>query len=120
MNLLWFIGTFLVIYLFYFFFQIFRKNYDAEKVPVELIYLIKKYRLDMNKIEYKKIMHMVGLISAFDIAFTSTFIFNFIKNIYIAILVGLVMLIPIIIITFGYIGRFYVKKGCVLNGKQKN
>ena len=116
-DLVWFIMTFIVVYLFYFFFQIFRKKYNKDKIPVELLFLIKKYRLDMKKIKYKSIMNKIGLVSAFDIAFTSTFVFAFIKNIYLSIIVGMVMLIPLIIITFSYIGNFYVKKGCVLNGK---
>lgn len=119
-NLLWFLGTFIIVYLFYFFFQIFRKEYNKDKVPVELVFLIKKYRLDISKIKYQKIMNLIALTSAFDIAFTSTFVFAFIKNIYIAILVGMIMLIPLILITFNFIGNFYVKKGCCVNGNKKN
>lgn len=120
-DLWWFIGTFLLVYGLYFFFQIFRhKEYDKEKVPVELVFLIKKYRLDMKKIKYQGIMNMIGLVSAFNIAFTSTFVLAFIENIYIAILIGAVMLIPLILITFNFIGIFYKKKGCVLNGNKKN
>lgn len=119
-NLIWFIGSFIAVYLFYFFYQIFKKEYNNLKVPIELVYLIKKYNLDMSKIKYRRIMNKIGLISAFDIAFTSTFILAFIKNIYLAILIGAVMLIPLILITFNYIGKYYVKKGCVLNGNKKN
>lgn len=65
-------------------------------------------------------MNIIGLVSAFDIAFISTFVFAFIKNIYIAVLVGMIMFIPLIFITFNFIGKFYVKKGLVRNGNKKN
>ena len=119
-DLVWFIITFIIVYLFYYFLQIFKKKYNKDKIPVDLLFLIKKYRLDMTKIKYKSIMNKIGLVSAFDIAFTSTFVFAFIKNVYIAILVGALMLIPLILITFNFIGNFYVKKGCVLNEHFKN
>ena len=120
-DLWWFLGSFCVVYIFYYFFQVFKhKKYNPNKVPVELVFLIKKYKLDMSKIKYQKIMNFIGLISAFDIAFVSTFIFAFVKNLYLSILIGAIMLIPIILITFNFIGTYYVKKGCVLNGNKKN
>lgn len=120
-DLWWFLGSFFIVYIFYYFFQVFKqKKYNPNKVPVELVFLIRKYRLDMSNIKYQNIMNIIGLVSAFDIAFVSTFIFSFVKNLYLAILIGAIMLIPIIFITFNFIGTFYVKKGCVLNGNKKN
>ena len=120
-DLWWFLGSFFIVYIFYYFFQVFKqKKYNPNKVPVELVFLIRKYRLDMSNIKYQNIMNIIGLVSAFDIAFVSTFVFSFVKNLYLAILIGAIMLIPIIFITFNFIGTFYVKKGCVLNGNKKN
>ena len=121
-DLIWFVVTFLVIYIFYLSIYVFKKNkkYDPNKVPQELAYLIRKYRLDMKKINYKKIMNVIGLVCAFDIAFTSTFMFAFVKNIYLAIFVGAIMLVPLIVITFSFIGKYYRKKGMIINGNKKN
>ena len=120
-DLYWFLGTFVVVYLLYLFLLVLkRKELNPDKVPVELRFLIKKYRLDMSSIKYRSIMNKIGLVSAFDIAFTSTFVFAFIKNDYVAILVGAIMLIPLIFITFNFIGVYYEKKGNVLNGNKKN
>ena len=121
-DLIWFAVTFLVIYIFYLSIYVFKKNkkYDPNKVPQELAYLIRKYRLDMKKINYKKIMNVIGLVCAFDIAFTSTFMFAFVKNIYLAIFVGAIMLVPLIVITFSFIGKYYRKKGMIINGNKKN
>ncbi len=120
-DLIWFLGTFIGVYLFYLFYQIIRhRKYKPNKVPVELMLLIKKYHLDMSKINYQKIMNLIGLVSAFDIAFSATFVMKYIENIYLAILIGTVIFIPLIVITYSFIGKYYVKKGKIKNGYKKN
>ena len=121
-DLYWFLGTFIIIYLFYLFTYVIgkKKKYNKEKVPIELGYLIRKYRLDVNKVNYKKIMNQIGIVSAFDIAFTATFMFMFVKNIYLSIILGAVMIIPLIIISFNILGSIYKKKGLVKNGNKKD
>lgn len=121
-DLYWFLGTFVIIYLFYIFTYVIgkKKKFNKNKVPIELGYLVKKYRLNMNKISYKQIMNQIGLISAFDIAFTATFIFVFVKNIYLSIIIGAILIVPLIMITFNILGSFYKKKGLIENGNKKN
>ena len=120
-DLWWFLGIFLVIYIFYLIFGVLkRKKFNVDKIPVELRFLIKRYHLDMSKINYRSIMNMIGLASSFVISFTATFIFKFIKNELLMILIGGIMIIPLIFITFNFIGLYYRKKGCVINGNKKN
>ena len=120
-DLYWFLGIYLVIYLFYLFFSVLkRKKFNVKKIPVELKLLIKKYRLDMSKINYRGIMNRIALVSSFDIAFVATFIFKFIESEVWSIIIGAIMIIPVILITFNFIGLYYVKKGCVVNGNEKN
>ena len=120
-DLWWFLGIFLVIYIFYLIFGVLkRKKFNVDKIPVELRFLIKKYHLDMSKINYRSIMNMIGLASSFVISFTATFIFKYIKNELLMILIGGLMIIPLIFITFNFIGLYYRKKGCVTNGNKKN
>ena len=120
-DLWWFLGIFLVIYIFYLIFGVLkRKKFNVDKIPVELRFLIKRYHLDMSKINYRSIMNMIGLASSFVISFTATFIFKYIKNELLMILIGGIMIIPLIFITFNFIGLYYRKKGCVINGNKKN
>ena len=120
-DLWWFLGIFLVIYIFYLIFGVLkRKKFNVDKIQVELRFLIKKYHLDMSKINYRSIMNMIGLASSFVISFTATFIFKYIKNELLMILIGGLMIIPLIFITFNFIGLYYKKKGCVTNGNKKN
>ena len=122
LDLYWFIGTFVIIYLFYLFSYVIgkKKKYNKKKVPIELSYLIKKYRLDIKKLNYKKIMNEIALISSFDIAFTATFMFVFVKNIYLSIILGMIIIFPLIIITFNILGSIYKKKGLIIDGNKKN
>lgn len=118
-DLYWFLGAYLVIYLFYLVFLVLkRKKLNPDKIPVELRLLMNKYHLDMSKISYRGIMNRIALVSSFDIAFASTFVFRFIKNRYLALVIGTSMLVPLILITFSFIGKYYVKKGCVVNGNK--
>ena len=120
-DLWWFLGIFLVIYIFYLIFGVLkRKKFNVDKIPVELRFLIKRYHLDMSKINYRSIMNMIGLASSFVISFTATFIFKYIENELLMILIGGLMIIPLIFITFNFIGLYYRKKGCVTNGNKKN
>lgn len=114
----WFIAVFIIIYLFYLMFSVLkRKKYDPNNCSVEAKYLIKVYKLDMKKINYRLFLNNIGLVSAFDISFTSTLVLYFIKNTYLAIFVCFLVLIPVILITFGLIGFIYKKKGLVKNAK---
>ncbi len=120
-DLYWFVGVFILVYLFYLIFGVLRrKKINFDRIPIELILLIKKYRLDMSKIGYFGIMNFIALVSAFDIAFTTTFVCHYIEKVYLAILIGACMLVPLILITFKFIGLYYVKKGCVIDGNKKN
>ena len=120
-DLWWFLGIFLVIYIFYLIFGVLKKKkFNVDKIPVELRFLIKRYHLDMSKINYRSIMNMIGLASSFVISFTATFIFKYIENELLMILIGGLMIIPLIFITFNFIGLYYRKKGCVTNGNKKN
>ena len=61
---------------------------DKKRVPVELLLLIKKYKLDIDKINYRSIMNKIALVSAFDIAFIAVFVMKFIENVYLSIIIG--------------------------------
>ena len=45
---------------------------------------------------------------------------RFIDNVYLAILLGGVLFIPLIIITYSFIGKYYQKKGLIKDGNKKD
>lgn len=138
--MVWFIITVIVVYLFYYVWiirkydkfgrlkvkkgkkKLFGKNkgqvndYQEPKIPSEIQILIVKYRLDMSKINYRGLLKVVGLVCAIDIAFITTIV-SFVKsdNSYVLLGIGALLVLPTILISFMLLGKYFKKKGLVLN-----
>ena len=85
---------------------------EEEKIPTEVELLLYKYNLDMAKMNYKKLLKMIGSVCAFDIAFILTIIFAIpTNNIYIELIVGALLIIPVILISYSILGNYLKKKG---------
>ena len=106
-----FVIAFLIVYLFYFFTVILqKKKYDKFKKSNQVMYFINRYKLNVNKINIKKFIHIISLTNSLiiAIAFTATFL---VENILLQLLIGLLVLIPLILISYSLIGN-YLKKEC--------
>lgn len=95
------------------------KKSDNGKIPVEVDYLVSVYKIDIKKINYKKFLHIISLVASFDMAIT-VIIINFIKNIYLQILVGFFVLLPLIYLSYKFVGTYYKKKGMTNNDNERN
>jgi len=114
-KLIEFIIVFVLCYLIYLFFVILKKKnkkFNSKKLKPEESYLILKYKLDFKKINYKKYMHVVALINSFIFALTLELV-QIVKGLFLQILISLIFLVPLILICYGFIGRYYKKKGRV-------
>ena len=70
-----FLIVFILIYLFYLFFVILRKDQLKKfKNNTSLRYLVKVYKLNINKLNIKKIANIIGIANSFIIAFTYTIV----------------------------------------------
>ena len=106
-----FVIAFLIVYLFYFFTVILqKKKYDKFKKSNQVMYFVNRYKLNVNKINIKKFIHIISLTNSLiiAIAFTATFL---VENILLQLLIGLLVLIPLILISCSLIG-IYLKKEC--------
>ena len=106
-----FIISFLIVYLFYLFTVILQtKRYDKFKKSNQVMYFVNKYKINIDKLNMKKFTNILGLTNALiiSIAFTATFL---VENIFLQLLIGLVVLIPLIYIFYSLLG-FYLKKEC--------
>lgn len=106
-------------YLFVFFiYQIFiirkAKRKSSKKRPMEVNYLINKYHVDIKRINYKKLLLIISLVSSLDISILVTIILIF-DSYFIKIVVALLLVIPIIVISYHFIGSYYKKKGMVID-----
>lgn len=104
-----FLVIFLLVYLFYYFFSVRKARKNGKKVPVEVQYLLIKYQINLKKIKYKKFVNSVALLGSFDIALVGTIVL-FLDNIFFQLLIGFALFIPVILISFRFVGNYYQKK----------
>lgn len=113
----WFIFDYILIYTIYYFWFI-RRTVRGEKVPSEANYLINLYNLDINKFSYRKFIKVVGLVTTFDVALVATLVAVIDSRVIWQILFSLIIIIPIIAITFMVLGKFYQQKQTKDNSKE--
>ncbi|MDO5393942.1 MAG: hypothetical protein Q4F33_04995 [Mycoplasmatota bacterium] len=87
------------------------KKKDKEtKLPMEIKFLVNKYKLDLKKVDYHRLLHVMAVVSSFDISFivslsllTDSFILQ--------MLIILVLVVPVILISYHIVYLVYKKKG---------
>ena len=109
-EILLFIVTFIIVYLFYFVFVLSRKSV-LEKVPdsKNMLYLKYKYGIKFNKNNTKKIANTVFLANSLILSVTVTVVSMF-KSFIIGLLVGIIPLILLIFGLYHLIGTYYKNK----------
>ena len=105
-----FVVTFMVIYLIYYF-VIIRKNkdYDPNYVPVEVNFILMKHKIDIKKINYRKMLIWISLVTSFNMSLFATIIFRVVSNVYLGILFSLLIIVPLSLIGYNFIGRYFEK-----------
>ena len=112
----WFIFSFILIYIIYYVLFI-RKSKRGEKVPSEAQYLISVYKLDVNKFSYRRFIKVVGLVTSFDIAIVATIVAK-VDGIIWQILFGFVAVVPVVVLSFMLLGKYYKNKQTKDNTKE--
>lgn len=84
------------------------------KKPMEIKLLEAKYKLDLDKINYNRLLLVVSLVSSLDISILVTLVL-IIDNYLLQILLALVLAFPLILLSYSFIGKYYVKKGLIKN-----
>lgn len=91
-----------------------KTKYDPNKVPVEFYYLVSLYRLDQSKINYKKFIYTTAFINTFIIDITYMLISKLLDKWMWQLLIGIFIIILLIIILYGLLGRYYQKHGMII------
>ena len=112
----WFIFDFIIIFILYYFLFI-RRTIRGIKTPSEAQYLINLYKLDVNKFSYRKFMFNVGIVSSIDTALVATIVTN-VDGIIWQFLFGFVAVVPVIVISFMLLGKYYQNKQNKDNSKE--
>ena len=100
----------LVFLLYYLIFIRKKTKYNKNKVPVEYYYVISLYGLKEKDIDYKKFMYMTLFVNTFIIVTTYIIVFKLLDNWIWMVICGIVIIILLIVICYGIIGRYYQKK----------
>ncbi len=109
--LLEYIISYALVFLLYYLIFIRKKTkYNKNKVPVEYYYLVSLYGLRQKDIYYKKFMYISGLVNTFIIVTTYIVVSKLLNKWFIQLLCGIVIIILLIIICYGILGRYYQKK----------
>lgn len=92
-----------------------KKKGDREKKElVEIKYLDKRYKLDLDKVNYNQLLQIVALVSSFDISLIVSIILMF-DILWMEVIVGFVATLLIIAISYHFVYLFYKKKGMIKN-----
>lgn len=109
--LLEYLGVFAILWVFNYF-SIIKpklKNKKGNK-PTELEYLKKIYKIKIKNIDYKNFVYVYNTINAFIIATVYIIVVYLVSNWILKVVIGFVLLVLMLIICYGILGRYYLKK----------
>ena len=112
----WFIFGFILIFIIYYFVFI-RRAQRKEKIPVEAQYLINLYKLDIKKFSYRKFIMVVGIVTSIDISLVASIVAVVDGTVW-QILFGFVAVVPVIVVSFMLLGKYYQNKQTKDNSKE--
>lgn len=90
--------------------NIFIYRFSSEMIRPQLVYLKKIYKVSIRKDEIKEFTSLIIFINSFIIDTIYIIVLYLISNWVIRVIVGIVLLILLIIICYGLLGRYYRKK----------
>ena len=91
-----------------------KKIKELKKELAEIRFLVTKYKLDLDKVNYNKLLLVVSLVSSFDITLIVTIITLF-DSYFLSFLLACVLVLPIILFSYWLVYKFYEKKGMIKN-----
>ena len=117
-ELILFLLSFVFIFIAYQFLVVSKAKRNSKKKnkkePVEVTYLVTKYKLDMTKVNYNQLLQIISLVSSFDIALIVSLVM-IVNNFFLRLLIAFVATIVIILVSYHLVYLFYKKKGMIKN-----
>ena len=80
------------------------------KMPSEVVVFVKKYNVDLDKLNYRYFLQLMGLVIAFDLSIVITII-GFVHALWLKLLLSFILVIIIVFISFNILGKYFKKKG---------
>jgi hypothetical protein len=85
------------------------KKIEKYKKSSEVLYLIRKYKIDLKKVNFKKMARVMALANSFILANT-VFIASFFESWIIKVLISFILITPMILVVYHLLGTHYSKK----------
>ncbi|MDD5888812.1 MAG: hypothetical protein PUC82_04935 [bacterium] len=89
-------------------------NRKEKSEPAEIKFLVNKYGLDLEKVNYNQLLQIVSLTSSFDMALIVSIIM-LVDGYLWQLILAIALVIPVIFISYGLVAKFYKKKGMIRN-----
>ena len=105
-EIVYFVITFLVVYTIYYFASIRKAKKNKKKIPVEVEYLMLCYKIDVKKIPYRNFLNTIAIVGSLDVAIVATLV-SLIDGVIWQLLFGFVFVVPVIVISFTLVGKYY-------------
>ena len=91
-----------------------RKISDYDGLPSEVKYFVKKYKVDLDKVNLHGVLKLIGLVLGIDIAILSLIVLLiFRKSVMLQVIVAALLIIPTYLISLRFVGKYFKKKGLV-------
>lgn len=125
--------TILIVYIIYYFVSVTRydksghlknkknnKATDYEGLPSEVKYFVTKYNIDLDKVNLRGVLKLIGLVLGIDIAILSLAVLLIFRNsVVLQIIVAIILIIPLYLISLKFVGKYFKKKGLVKDEQNK-
>ena len=115
-----FLLSFIFVFLLYQLFIVRRaKRIKKPKEPFEVTYLVSKYKLDLKKVNYNRLLRVISIVSSFDIALVVSIIMLF-DNFILEVIVGFISTLVLIFGSYHLVYLGYKKKGMIKDEHKRN
>lgn len=119
-ELILFLIAFIIVFLLYRIIIVRRaKSKKKPKEPLEVTYLVNKYKLDLEKVSYKRLLNVISIVSALDIALVVSIIV-LLKSFILEMIVGFISTLVIILASYHLVYLVYKKKGMIKDESKRN
>ena len=88
------------------------KKKKENKLPAEVKYLVSKYKFDLKKVDYHRLLHVCALVSSFDMALIVS-LSMLVENYLLQLLIVVILVVPVILISYHLVYLCYRKKGLI-------
>ena len=122
--------TIFIVYIIYYFVSVTRydktghlknkKVSDYEGLPSEVKYFVYKYSIDLDKVNLRGVLKLIGLVLGIDIAILSLAVLLIFKeSVVLQIIVAVILIIPLYLFSLRFVGNYFKKKGLVKDEQNK-